>query len=88
MVGQRQKQLLMERKLLAAQAALHAVLLQYADDSDEQRIEVILKRLRKKAREQQFKLPTHSIFGKGVVCTEPVINEAKLRLLRGLRVIR
>lgn len=54
--------------------ALHAVLFQYEEDSDEHRIDVILNRLRKKAREQHFKLPIHSIFGKGVVFAGHLVN--------------
>lgn len=53
---------------------LHSLLFQYEEDSDEHRIDVILNRLRKKAREKNFKLPIHSIFGKGVVFTGHVIN--------------
>lgn len=53
---------------------LHRLLFQYEADSDEHRIDVILNRLRKKAREQNFKLPIHSIFGKGVVFVGHVIN--------------
>ena len=53
---------------------LHAALFKYEEDSDEHRIDVILNRLRKKAREQHFKLPIHSIFGKGVVFTGHLVN--------------
>src|SRR5690554_2669142 len=48
---------------------LHGLLFQYEEDTDDHRIDVILNRLRKKARAQNFKLPIHSIFGKGVVFT-------------------
>lgn len=54
--------------------ALHTLLFQYEEDSDEHRIDVILNRLRKKAREKDFKLPIHSIFGRGIVFTGNVIN--------------
>ncbi len=53
---------------------LHNLLFQYEEESDEHRIDVILNRLRKKAREQHFKLPIHSIFGKGVVFTGQIIK--------------
>jgi len=53
---------------------LHELLFQYEEDLDEHRIDVILNRLRKKAREQNFKLPIHSIFAKGVVFTGQLIN--------------
>ncbi len=54
---------------------LHNLLFPYEEDSDEHRIDVILNRLRKKAREQHFKLPIHSIFGKGVVFTGQIIKK-------------
>lgn len=42
------------------------------EQADGHRIDVILSRLRKKARAQQLKLPVHTIFGQGLVFTEPV----------------
>lgn len=42
------------------------------EQSDGHRVDVILSRLRKKARTQAFRLPLHSIFGQGLVFTEVV----------------
>lgn len=42
------------------------------EQADGHRVDVILSRLRKKARAQAFKLPLHSIFGQGLVFTEPL----------------
>ena len=53
---------------------LHNILFHYEEDTDDHRIDVILSRLRKKAREQNFKLPIHSIFGKGLVFTGRVMS--------------
>lgn len=53
---------------------LHSRLFQFEEDAEDHRIDVILNRLRKKARTQNFKLPIHSIFGRGVVFTGQVTD--------------
>lgn len=52
--------------------ALHDLLFAHAPHPDTHRIDVILSRLRRKAREQGIDLPIRSIFGKGVVFTGQV----------------
>ena len=47
--------------------ALHDLLFAHAPDEDVHRIDVILSRLRQKAREQGMQLPIRSIFGQGLV---------------------
>lgn len=47
--------------------ALNKLMFRYEDGSDAHRVDVILSRLRKKARDQNVDLPVRSIFGKGVV---------------------
>ncbi|KZD05985.1 response regulator transcription factor [Oceanibaculum pacificum] len=50
-----------------AKEILHDQLFEYDEHPETHRIDVILSRLRKKAREQRFRLPIRAIFGKGVV---------------------
>ncbi|MEL7966120.1 response regulator transcription factor [Vreelandella neptunia] len=45
---------------------LHDLLFKYTEEPDVHRIDVILSRLRQKARRQKMSLPLRSIFGKGV----------------------
>lgn len=47
--------------------SLHDALFGTQDEADLHRIDVILSRLRKKARNQQMLLPLRSVFGKGIV---------------------
>ncbi len=54
--------------------ALLDLMFQYDDNPDPHRIDVILSRLRKKARQHSIKLPLRSIFGKGLVFVDQ-INE-------------
>lgn len=49
--------------------ALHDRLFEHVDEADTHRIDVILSRLRQKARQQGIHLPIRSIFGKGIVFT-------------------
>ncbi|WP_189443900.1 response regulator transcription factor [Salinicola rhizosphaerae] len=49
---------------------LHDRLFTYVDEVDNHRIDVILSRLRQKARQQGIYLPIRSIFGKGIVFTD------------------
>ncbi|GAA5125407.1 response regulator transcription factor [Alloalcanivorax gelatiniphagus] len=53
-------------------AALHDLMFTHAPHPDTHRIDVILSRLRRKARERGIDLPIRSIFGKGVVFTGTV----------------
>lgn len=46
---------------------LHDILFRHAHEPDVHRIDVILSRVRKKARQQNVTLPLRSVFGKGVV---------------------
>ena len=50
-----------------AKEALAQHMFQYSDPSDTHRIDVILSRLRKKAKQKGIDLPVRSIFGKGLV---------------------
>ncbi|MBU0724555.1 MAG: response regulator transcription factor [Alphaproteobacteria bacterium] len=50
-----------------AKEILHDQLFEYDEHPETHRVDVILSRLRKKAREQHFRLPIRAIFGKGVV---------------------
>ncbi|HBM44731.1 MAG TPA: DNA-binding response regulator [Halomonas sp.] len=45
---------------------LHDLLFDYAEEPDVHRIDVILSRLRQKARKQGMTLPLRSVFGKGI----------------------
>lgn len=45
---------------------LHDLLFKYSEEPDVHRIDVILSRLRRKAKQQNMPLPLRSIFGKGV----------------------
>lgn len=47
--------------------ALRKLMFRHEDDAETHRVDVILSRLRKKARDQNVDLPVRSIFGKGVV---------------------
>lgn len=47
--------------------ALRSLMFRHEDRPDTHRVDVILSRLRKKARDQKIDLPIRSIFGKGVV---------------------
>lgn len=47
--------------------ALHDLLFEYADVTELHRVDVILSRLRSKARAQGIHLPIRSVFGKGIV---------------------
>jgi len=52
--------------------ALHDLLFEYADAKELHRVDVILSRLRSKAKAQGVSLPIRSVFGKGVVFTGAV----------------
>ncbi|MBM1144813.1 response regulator transcription factor [Alcanivorax sp. ZXX171] len=52
--------------------ALHDLMFAHADSPDTHRIDVILSRLRRKARDNGIDLPIRSIFGQGVVFTGTV----------------
>lgn len=52
--------------------ALHDLLFEYADVMELHRVDVILSRLRSKARAQGMSLPIRSVFGKGIVFTGAV----------------
>lgn len=54
-------------KEVFSKEALVDLMFHYDDDPDPHRIDVILSRLRKKARQCNINLPLRSIFGKGVV---------------------
>lgn len=62
--------------------ALHDLLFQHADSLELHRIEVILSRLRRKAKDQGASLPIRSVFGKGIVFTGPVQESAARTALR------
>lgn len=62
--------------------ALHDLLFQHADSLELHRIEVILSRLRRKAKDQGASLPIRSVFGKGIVFTGPVQESAARAALR------
>ncbi|WP_312375740.1 response regulator transcription factor [Stutzerimonas nitrititolerans] len=47
--------------------ALRSLMFRHEEQADTHRVDVILSRLRKKARDQSIDLPIRSIFGKGVV---------------------
>lgn len=50
-----------------AKEALCKLMFRYEDGPDAHRVDVILSRLRKKARDQNVDLPIRSVFGKGLV---------------------
>jgi len=52
--------------------ALLDLMFKYDDNPDIHRIDVILSRLRKKARQHNISLPLRSIFGKGLVFVDPI----------------
>lgn len=52
--------------------ALHDLLFEYSDVTELHRVDVILSRLRGKARAQGINLPIRSVFGKGIVFTGAV----------------
>lgn len=52
--------------------ALHDLLFEHADATELHRVDVILSRLRSKARAQDMSLPIRSVFGKGIVFTGAV----------------
>ncbi len=56
---------------------LSDLLFQYEADPDIHRIDVILSRLRKKAKEIGLNLPIRSIFGKGIVFVSAIDERAK-----------
>ena len=52
--------------------ALLDLMFSYDEDPDPHRIDVIVSRLRKKARQHDISLPLRSIFGKGLVFVAPI----------------
>ncbi len=52
--------------------ALHDLLFEHAEATELHRVDVILSRLRSKARTQGMSLPVRSVFGKGIVFTGAV----------------
>lgn len=57
--------------------ALRDLMFQYEEDPDTHRIDVILSRLRKKAKATGLNLPIRSIFGKGIVFVSAIDERAK-----------
>lgn len=58
--------LLQHPQEVLAREALHSKMFEHDDEPNSHRIDVILSRLRKKARAQNFDLPIRSIFGHGL----------------------
>jgi len=58
--------LLRHRNSICSKEQLHDKLFGYNPEPDTHRIDVVMSRLRSKAREQQYSLPIRSLFGKGL----------------------
>jgi len=63
------KPLMRSAAQIFSREALHDLLFDYAEETDTHRIDVILSRLRAKAKKQGLRLPIRSVFGKGIVFT-------------------
>lgn len=59
--------LLKQPNQVLSRLSISAGLFKHYDSHDSHRVDVVVSRLRKKAREQDFNLPLKSIFGKGLV---------------------
>ncbi len=63
------KILLHSANQIFSKEALHDLLFEHACERELHRVDVILSRLRRKAKENSFLLPIRTVFGKGVVFT-------------------
>lgn len=64
--------LLAEPGAVCDKGALHHAMFTHSSTFDRHRVDVVLSRLRKKAREQQFHLPIRSVFGQGLAFVHDV----------------